>query len=113
MTCAGAVKFNFSDRRLRRWFSTYNGRHFGGALDPATRLKFHHEPGYWGWVLNDAGESCTIHMNHECTPDSRVGRIYLFHEMVHLQLDPYAGHGPRFQRRMQELAAAGAFKGLW
>ena len=107
------MKFNFSDRRLRRWFTTYNARHFGNELPSGTQLRFHHEPGYWGWVVGDCEESCTVRMNHECTPDSRVGRIYLLHEMVHLEQWPYGGHGPRFQARMQELAAAGAFRGLW
>jgi hypothetical protein len=102
-----------SVRRQRRWFRTFNRRYFGNQLPPRTRLNFHEADGYWGWVLGDAKDSCTLSMHHHCKADSRVGRIFLLHEMVHIHLDPYPFHGPRFEAEMRRLANEGAFQDLW
>jgi hypothetical protein len=37
----------------------------------------------------------------------------LIHEMVHVENWKLRGHGKKFDRRMLELAKAGAFNGLW
>lgn len=100
-------------RRQRSWFRTYNRRYFGNELDPRTKLKFHQDGRHWGWVIGDYPDSCTLEMHHHCKADSRVGRIYLLHEMVHLKLSPYGEHGPRFEAEMLRLANEGAFVGLW
>ena len=100
-------------RRQRSWFRVFNRRYFGGELNPRTRLKFHQDGRHWGWLIGDTAESCTLEMHHHCKADSRVGRIYLLHEMVHLKLFPLEGHGERFEAEMLRLANEGAFKGLW
>ena len=40
----------------------------------------------------------------------------LFHEIVHIEqwsLPAKDAHGPKFEKRMKQLAVAGAFNGLW
>ena len=37
----------------------------------------------------------------------------LLHEMVHAAYPDISGHGPRFQRKMLQLAKAGAFNAWW
>lgn len=100
-------------RRQRSWFRVFNRRYFGGELNPRTLLKFHQDGKHWGWLIGESDDSCTLAMHHHCKADSRVGRIFLLHEMVHLQLFPLDGHGERFEAEMLRLANEGAFRGLW
>lgn len=102
-----------TSRRQRSWFRVFNRRYFDGTLPPRTRLKFHQNGRHWGWLIGDSVESCTLEMHHHCKADSRVGRIYLLHEMAHLKLFPLEGHGERFEAEMLRLANEGAFRGLW
>lgn len=39
--------------------------------------------------------------------------LTLLHEMVHVELPYRLNHGPRFHKRMMQLARAGAFKPWW
>ena len=37
----------------------------------------------------------------------------LLHEMIHVEHPEWSGHGPRFHKRMLQLAKAGALKPYW
>lgn len=99
-----------SKRRLRRWFRHYNRAYFGGRLPRNAELSWTPIEQCWGQCC---GEPPEIQLSPACGVDSRLARMTLLHEMVHLSLYPYLAHGPRFEAEMQRLAIAGAMKGLW
>lgn len=99
-----------SQRRLRRWFRQYNRRYFGGYLPRDAKLSWTPIEQCWG---QSYGEPPTIEISPACGVDSRLARMTLLHEMVHLSLYPYRAHGPKFEAEMRRLAQAGAMKGLW
>lgn len=102
-----------SQARLRRWFRVYNRRYFGNRLPACTRVRRSDTGECYGDAMG--GEKPFININPApewCGADMNLARLTLLHEMVHVEQWPYQGHGPRFQRRMQQLAAAGAMRGL-
>ena len=46
-------------------------------------------------------------------PEGNEALMTLLHEMVHVEHPEWRGHGPRFHKRMLQLAKAGAFKSCW
>jgi predicted metal-dependent hydrolase len=42
-----------------------------------------------------------------------MAKMTVLHEMVHVKLAPYLGHGKKFQDEMKRLAEMNAFKGMW
>jgi hypothetical protein len=99
-----------SNRRLRCWFTNYNRRYFGGRLPAHTKLSFAPVERCLG--LAYGGDDPRIVLDPICCICATVAQLTLLHEMVHLERYPLITHGAGFDRRMQELAAAGAMKGL-
>ena len=51
----------------------------------------------------------TIALNPKFKEWSKVVKITILHEMVHVKLRGLGGHGPRFQKELHRLVKAGAF----
>jgi hypothetical protein len=111
-------------RNLERIYRTYNKKFFDGTLPADTRV--------WWVRIKEADEKCCVHgvtlglednetkhLSFEIfiNPDTHVDksqlRMTLLHEMAHVKLYPYLGHGKRFEEEMTRLALRGAMKGLW
>ncbi|HTV07820.1 MAG TPA: SprT-like domain-containing protein [Candidatus Aquilonibacter sp.] len=102
-----------SDRQLRRWYRDFNRRFFGGCLPSDADVLYAPVDGAHGDALVESNGEFTVRINPACAIDWRIVRMTLLHEMAHLKLWPYRAHGERFEKEMQRLACAGAFKGLW
>lgn len=51
----------------------------------------------------------TIALNPKFKEWSKVVKITILHEMIHVKLNGRGGHGPRFQKELRRLVKAGAF----
>ena len=107
---------------LREWFDIYNRLYFGGKLEcnhityvdmfwlgKTTRLR---RPGR----RRSQQDSFTIKISKRFRDSRRLSIGTLVHEMVHLEDRCHYSCGLRgkhFNRRMLELAKAGAFDGIW
>lgn len=102
------------DRRITRWYKVFNEHWWNGELPQDVDVIW--APVYGCCadlnVLFNDPESYVLRLNPRHAIDMNVCRINLIHEMTHIELWPYKAHGERFQKRIQELAAAGAYKGL-
>lgn len=98
-------------RRLRRWYRRFNRRYFDNKLPPRIPLKL--VEANRGYLSGDTHETCVLAINEAYYWDTGIGRMTMLHEMVHLKLFPYPGHGPKFQEEMKRLARLGAFEHLW
>ena len=107
-----------SDRRLRRWYRTFNLKWWAGELPEDVELFFgtcEGDEGMYAYCEDYADEKVEgfeICIDHRFEHDSRILKWWLLHEMAHLKVSG-CGHGPAFQAEMQRLALAGAFKGIW
>lgn len=54
----------------------------------------------------------TVVLNPYFKDWSKVNRITLLHEMVHVKLNGRHGHGPKFKKELRRLILAGAFDDL-
>jgi hypothetical protein len=99
-----------SNRLLRCWFTSYNRRYFGGRLPAQTRIYFAPADLCLGNAYG--GDDPRIELDPACLICADIAKLILLHEMVHLERYPLICHGAGFDARMQELAAAGAMKGL-
>jgi predicted metal-dependent hydrolase len=101
-----------TDKRLRRWYQTYNRVYFGGKLPTSAIVCIANVDGCWGQTFHDG-----IRFAIEIAPQNAicvtVAKMTLLHEMAHVNLWPRTTHGPYFEREMQRLALAGAMRGLW
>lgn len=97
---------------LRWTYRKYNRRYFGGRL-PAVDIRFADiDDGCLGICIVFAGTH-EIRIARPIRSWGKVVKCTVLHEMCHVALPKRVEHGPRFEREMQRLAAAGAFKGLW
>jgi hypothetical protein len=105
---------------LLREFRRLNVKYFGGCLEVAN-IAFAPIDGL-GHTFRyrtlgkrrSQEDSFGIHISSELRFSRRLWIGTLIHEMVHLeQRCRYSCQGPRFNKRMKELAAAGAFTGIW
>lgn len=104
------------NKYLARHYADVNRRYFGNRLPKDMVVRF---------VYTRAGKddlgSCVVKWNrplyieinkriqwHHMLVDAT-----LIHEMIHVEHPEWDGHGPRFHKRMLQLAAAGAFKTCW
>lgn len=102
-----------SDRRLRNWYRNFNRLWFAEGLPEDVDVLYAPVEGCSGRTFPEDHDAFVIRINPQFSVCERMTRLTLLHEMVHVELWPYATHGPRFEARMQELAAAGAMRGLW
>jgi hypothetical protein len=97
-------------KKLRRAYLAYNRRYFGGRLPKDLDLTWEQLPAN---LLGYQEGDYKIAINAKLHRADVLWRSTLIHEMTHLELGHRVQHGPKFQKRMRELAAAGAFDGLW
>jgi hypothetical protein len=72
------------------------------------------DKGSFGWTQKGLGTAITrIRLDVKYRHWSFHTRLVLLHELVHAELPATLQHGPRFEKRMRELAAKGAFTSLW
>jgi hypothetical protein len=102
-----------NDRQLKRWYNEFNRRWFEEGLPEEVDVLYAPVEGCWGETVPVDRHSFVIRIDPHCAISNRVTKMTLLHEMTHVELWPYCTHGPRFERRMQELAACGAMRGLW
>lgn len=111
-----------SDLKLKRWYLKWNRDYFGGSLPEVTQV-------FWEPVIAGVAEVQdsivpAVHSRDDAgnfviriDPCLRAFKclwgMALLHEMAHIEVDPYPGHGKKFQEVMLRLAQAGAFKRLW
>jgi hypothetical protein len=97
-----------SDPHLKRIYRRYNARYFGGKLPDDTAIY---------WAPNHKRLACTFQVDGvhhiEMDPTLMVGQrfihIMLLHEMRHISLRPYGGHGDEWKQNGREMMAAGAY----
>lgn len=68
------------------------------------------------WMEFPSGKPNSIHLNPKIRSMFTIWVQTLIHEMVHVEqckLPAKQAHGRKFERRMKQLAARGAFRGLW
>ena len=100
-----------SHRELRRAYLAYQ-RELFPDLPENVNVVFVPADCY-GEVWLDEENVWTIRIDPKYAIDSRIWRLTLLHEMVHIEVYPYKGHGKKFQQGMLRLAQVGAFKNLW
>ena len=114
----------------RKWtpkelYGFWNARYFGGRL-PNIRVgfskvlcqgkDFHRLGATEFWFKGDRKYPVRILLNDRYKNEFGVWAATLLHEMVHVQqwrTPTDQMHGRKFQKRMKQLAAAGAFNRLW
>lgn len=103
-----------NDPTLKRWFREYNKKYFDNKLpnvycfwepsfvtsDELGEL-WEKEPGLFILRIDPAIKFC-----------KELSRITLLHEMSHLKLWPYLGHGKGFPAEIARLIFLGAYKTL-
>jgi len=104
-------------------YQIINGRYFRGRL-PDVPVRFNAKS-FIGprkrilgstYVNRETGRPVKIDLNPRYKDASRVWIQTLIHEAVHVQqwrLPEKQAHGRKFNARMKQLAALGAFNGLW
>jgi len=107
---------------LREVFSIYNERYLGGKLalynlsfSPIDELGHAFRYRTVG-KRRDESDAWEIHISSRLRYSRRLWATTLLHEMVHLKMRNRHScglRGRRFNKRMRELAMAGAFDGLW
>jgi hypothetical protein len=119
------MKPRFTNDDLWEWFHLFNSRYFGGKLSPLhinfADLSSKHAIGHTGRYRTLYGKRSQedrfyIEIDRSLNQSRALACQTLLHEMVHLeQKNKYSCglRGHKFNNRMKELAAAGAFNGLW
>lgn len=100
------------ERYLRHWYRLYNNRYFNGELPETIDIFFARLRMCKGDCDIDQGGEFIVRIHYR-QKHYRTTRFTLLHEMVHVKLNPYGGHGPVFDKEMLRLATAGAFRRLW
>ena len=106
-------KFPMTNKDLRRLYSFYNTKWFDGKLPEITVHFGDIEKGCLGDTEFIGNDPVIITIARNIKTWNRLVRSVLIHEMCHVSLPVRIVHGPRFEARMRELAARGAFTGLW
>lgn len=102
-----------SERKLRRWYNTFNSKLFSGKLPSDTMLRWEVVDGGQAEAIEQINGVFLIRLNPAISWSLRNSKMALIHEMAHLNCWPYLGHGKIFQEEMMRLASMGAFKLLW
>lgn len=119
-------------KKTKRWtnadllgqFHDYNKEFFGGKLTPPINLAFAPIDGlghtfryrHFSGPRRSQDDPFGIHISSKIRYSRRLWMTTLIHEMVHLeQRNKYSCgiRGRHFNKRMAELAVAGAFNGIW
>ena len=101
-------------------YDSINKWWFGNKL-PKVKIRWpkymlSEKPCRFGWAVGTEECPKEIHLNPRFRCYSGVWLRTLFHEIVHIEqwgISDEECHGPKFERRMRQLARLGAFNGLW
>jgi hypothetical protein len=111
------VIYGQSKKELLKVYSEANKDYFENKLPPISIVFIKHLQQNGDSLMattfcNDAG--CTIDIDPDKNPNTRVAVMTLYHETCHVYLwDKQAGHGEKFENCMVRLAELGAFEGYW
>jgi hypothetical protein len=100
------------DRELQKAYRAYNRRWFNDGLPEDVDCLFSPVDDCYGLVQQEGG-GWILQINPKYSMESRLWKMTLLHECVHLKVHPYQRHGAAFQEAMLDLAKAGAFRTLW
>lgn len=108
-----------SDPFLKRWYRIYRTKYFSNALPESKEVDIFYAdlPDLHGDCETDDDppemDEYRIRVDNRYRTDADISRLVLLHEMAHMHVWPYEGHGEKFQQEMLRLAFAGAFRRLW
>lgn len=107
-----------SDPTLRRWYMRFNDVFFGGELPLDI-------PVYWEPATGNLGETFEVENTDEGeSPDlairldpclrfsSMMAKLTLIHEMAHVRIYPYLGHGKPFDAEIKRLCGFREYRKL-
>ena len=101
-----------SDNQLRRWYLKYNRLYFDNALPKNTRIWWEVPTGAYADCVEENGV-WRVRINPSLAGWPQLAKFTLLHELAHIKLSPYLGHGEQFNAEMLVLAQKGAFNDLW
>jgi|HubBroStandDraft_3_1064219.scaffolds.fasta_scaffold555960_1 hypothetical protein len=111
-----------SSPELWKWYRAYKKRYFS-AKRYQCMPDDEHVSVYWHPCHDDYGEiqeiepgEFEIMLNPKFATDTKISKMCLLHEMVHLYLiadSGYRHHAEPFQAQMRRLSRLNAFKNLW
>jgi hypothetical protein len=104
------IKWDGTNRCLKRFYRAFNRAHFGNTLDTETQVRFSRRPtrSNNAWYDQEYEE---IVIDRRFKGQGRIAIWLLLHEMNHMVSGPR--HKRKFDKGMLRLAIAGAFKGIW
>lgn len=104
---------------LRDFYRVYSHMYFGGRLPENAIVCFGSTPRDSAYV-DDRGKGSDrlveIVLDERLRGMDCICAMQVLHEMAHIDVGAESSrvhHGPKFQKRMLELARAGAFEGIW
>ena len=97
---------------LERMYREYNKKYFRNRLPKDMVVEFARLPDCHGVTHCHKNRPLFIQIDWPLRGTLSHSAMTLLHEMVHVE-HPKWLHGPKFHRRMLQLAKAGAFKNWW
>lgn len=96
-------------------YKIYNKQYFSNALPNDMVVEFSSGvlPKAYAVTRFYKNRPLFILIDKKFRPMKGIALMNLLHEMVHVALPKVDGHGAPFQKRMLQLAKAGAFNKLW
>lgn len=109
-----------TNESLREFFSQYNHMYFGGRLTENVIIYFGQPPKKSAAYVDIRGQGpdkvVEIMIDERLRGMDCVVAWLIVHEQAHLDIDGTEGReqdGPKHNKRMMELARAGALEGIW
>lgn len=109
-----------SNKALREFYGAYNYMYFGSRLPKNAILSFGIPPRDDSAYVDIRGKGddrlIEIIIDERLKGMDCIVAQKIIHEMAHVDVDltsPRVQHGPKFEKRMLELARAGAMEGIW
>jgi hypothetical protein len=93
-------------------YHDFNKKYFGNRLPKDMVVHFKRMRNNHGVTMMFENRPLYILLDFKMRGLYRQTALTLLHEMVHVEI-PKTQHGPKFHKRMLQLAKAGAFKRWW
>jgi hypothetical protein len=101
-----------TNKYLARSYAEFNRKYFQNKLPKDMAVRFMDGP-ECGYLSVKFDRPLWIMLNKKLAWHHMLVDMCLLHEMVHVEQAKFGGHGPRFHKRMLQLAKQGAFKNCW
>jgi hypothetical protein len=98
---------------LKRYYRVANWFYFKNKLPNTLPIRFAKSRRLGRTVVLNCKHPVLIEVSDRLRFSSNLTIMTVLHEMVHVENPKPIGHGAWFNRRMEKLARAGAFDGLW